>query len=80
MKVSIYSLQKVLFEGEGRLLNCKTMIGEITILNHHRLLISELVSGVIKVIDSVGKEHFFNVKGGFLEVKTGNEVRALVDC
>ena len=39
MKLSIYSLKKVLFQGEARLLNCKTIMGEITVLDNHELLL-----------------------------------------
>jgi len=79
MKLSIYSLKKILFQNEASLLNCKTEIGEITILDNHEPLISVLSSGIIKVIDKDHKEHFFSVKSGFLEVKSDNEVRCIVE-
>lgn len=79
MKLSVYSLKKVLFEGEAELLNCKTMTGEITVLNNHETFISVLTSGVAKIVDSSKKEHFFQIQSGFLEVKEGNEVRCLVN-
>lgn len=79
MKLSIYSLKKVLFEGEAELFSCNTEIGRITVLNNHQALISILTKGTAKVIDSNKKEHFFDVQSGFLEVKRGNKVRCLVD-
>lgn len=79
MHISIYSLKRVLYEDEGRAVNCKTASGEITVLNHHRPLISKLEAGVLKVIDQSGNEHFFNVKSGFLEINTANQARLLVD-
>ena len=83
MKLSIYSLKKVLFDGEAELLNCKTIMGEITILDNHETLISVLTKGTMKVVGKSfdtdrGKENFFEVESGFLEVKKGNEVRCLV--
>ena len=78
MKLSIYSLKKVLFDGEAEILNCKTAMGEITVLDNHEALISVLTKGVVKVIDSDKKENFFEVNSGFLEVKRGNKVRCLV--
>jgi len=83
MKLSVYSLKKILFQGDASLLNCKTVMGEITVLDNHETLITVLSSGVIKVVDNPPaggkKEHFFPIKSGFLEVKEGNEVRCIVD-
>lgn len=84
MKVSLYSLKKVLFQGEAQLLNCKTMAGEITILDNHDALITVLTAGVIKIVEkpfgtTQGKEHFFPIKSGFLEVHQGNEVRCIIE-
>ena len=79
MKLSVYSLKKVLFAGEASLLNCKTIMGEITILDNHETFIGVLAPGVAKIVDADKKEHFFEVISGFLEVREGNEVRCLVD-
>jgi F-type H+-transporting ATPase subunit epsilon len=79
MKLSVYSLKKVLFQGEASSLNCKTVMGEITVLDNHEPLITALASGPVKVIDASGKEQFFVIKSGFLEVKPGNEVRCIVE-
>lgn len=79
MKLSVYSLKKILFSGEASLLNCKTMIGEITVLDNHQTFIGVLKMGVMRVMDSEKKEHFFEINSGFLEVRPGNEVRCLVD-
>jgi F0F1-type ATP synthase epsilon subunit len=84
MKLSIYSLKEVLFAGEAELLNCQTMAGEITILDHHQSYIGMLKSGVLKVVEkplgaALGKEHFFPVISGFLEVRQGNEVRCMIE-
>ena len=74
MKLSIYSLKKVLFAGQASLLNCKTVMGEITVLDNHETYIGKLAAGVIKVVEkpfdsAQGKEHFFEIKSGFLEVR-----------
>ncbi|MEK7562585.1 MAG: F0F1 ATP synthase subunit epsilon [Patescibacteria group bacterium] len=92
MKLSVYSLKKILFQGEARLLNCKTVTGEITVLDNHETLITVLAPGVIRVVEinpsapfdsaqgrSSGlREHFFPINSGFLEVKENNEARVLV--
>ena len=79
MKLSIYSLKKIVFDGQARLLNCKTMVGEITVLDNHETYIGVLKSGVAKVVDEQNQEHFFEINSGFLEVREGNEVRCLVE-
>lgn len=79
MKLSIYSLKKILFQGQAQLLNVKTVTGEITVLDNHETFITVLSVGVIKVIDDKNEEQFFEIKSGFLEVKENNEVRCIVE-
>lgn len=79
MKLSIYSLQKVLFEGGAKSVNLKTTGGEITVLDHHRPLISMLAGGAITVLDNSDKTLYFEAKSGFIEVEQENSVRILVD-
>ena len=79
MHLGIYSLEKVLFRGEASLVNCPTESGEITILDHHRPLISLLKKGIVKVIDDQKKEHYVPVVSGFLEVRPGNLAKLLVE-
>ncbi len=79
MKLGVYSLQKVLFEGEAREVTCMTQSGEITVLDHHEPLITLLAKGVAKVIDADRKEHFVPVRAGFLEVDANNQAKLLVE-
>ena len=79
MKLSIYSLKKILFQGEAQLLNCKTVTGEITVLDNHETLIAILSAGVVRIVSENRKEQFFPIKSGFMEVKPGNEVRCIVE-
>ncbi len=79
MQIGVYSLEKVLFRGEAREVNCRTQSGEITILDRHEPLISLLAAGVMKVIDGAGAEHYFPVASGFLEVRPGNRARFLIE-
>ena len=78
MKLSIYSLKNILFQGQASLLNCQTLAGEITVLDNHEALISVLTKGVIR-IDVAGQDQFFEIKSGFLEIKPNNEVRCIVE-
>ena len=91
MKLSVYSLKKVLFAGEAELLNCKTAMGEITVLDNHETFIGVLKKGVMKVVEKRsqlngppsaefnGASHFFEINSGFLEVREGNEVRCIIE-
>jgi F-type H+-transporting ATPase subunit epsilon len=79
MRIEIYSLKRIVFEGEAKAVNCKTAIGQITVLDGHEPLISLLEEGSIIVTSPDGKEHHFPVKGGFLEVKATNTARFIVD-
>ncbi|RME59279.1 hypothetical protein D6779_04695 [Candidatus Parcubacteria bacterium] len=79
MTIAAYSLKKILFQGKGSALICRTAMGEITVLDQHRPLIAPLVQGVAKIIDMEGKEHFIPVRSGFLEVRPGSEVRMIIE-
>ena len=86
MKLSIYSIKTILFQGKASLLNCKTIMGEITVLDNHEALITALDAGIIRVIENnpsadsgQAKEQFFPIKSGFLEIKPENEVRCIIE-
>ncbi len=79
MKVSIYSLKKILYEGDAASVNVKTTSGEITILDHHRPLISALAAGTMTIVDAAKKEHFVPVSSGFVEVSADNRAKFIVD-
>lgn len=79
MKLSIFSLRKILFQGDARSINAKTASGEITVLDHHRPFISVLEKGVVKIVDNMNKECYIQVRSGFLEVNPENQARLLVD-
>ena len=79
MQVGIYSIEKVLFHGAAREVNCRTRSGEITILDHHEPLISILDKGVMKLIDENNQEYFFQVASGFLEVNSRDQVKILIE-
>ncbi|MGB9608815.1 MAG: F0F1 ATP synthase subunit epsilon [Minisyncoccia bacterium] len=79
MQVSIYSLKKILYDDEAKLINLKTSLGEITILDNHRPLISDILPCVLKIVDKNNQEHFFEIGHGFLEVNSLNQVKILIE-
>ena len=79
MRVAIHSLKRTLYDGEAKAVNCKTASGEITILDHHRPLISIMTPGVMKVTTPDEKEEYFPIRNGLLEVKQDNQARFIVE-
>ena len=72
-------MQRVLYQGEAESVNCMTASGEITILDHHEPLISMMKKGIMKIVDGEKKEHYIQVRSGFLEIRAGNEAKFLVE-
>lgn len=77
MKLSIISLKGAEFEGEISSLNLKTTSGEITVLDNHRPLITQLAKGQAVIIKEDGEKFCFDIESGFLEVGERNQVNLL---
>lgn len=80
MKLGVYSLHKVLFQGEAASVSLNTSVGEVTILDQHEPLISIVEKGIVKIVDRQKKETFFQVSSGFLEVDAGSQVKIMVEA
>jgi ATP synthase F1 epsilon subunit len=79
MNLRIYSLRGTLFDGVSTKLTINTTSGEITILDHHRALISTLKKGTARITDVNDSAQVVAIGGGVLEVKPNNEVTVLVN-
>jgi len=79
MLLTIASLKGKQFEGEVRSLNVPTTSGEITVLDHHRPLITLLGEGTATITAADGKEMAVPLKGGFLEMDAENHLKILID-
>lgn len=79
MKVSIFSLKNIIFQDEAQSLNCDTDSGELTILNHHEPLITNIKKGLIKILDKNSKTKYIQVEEGFLEMRSNNELRCIIE-
>lgn len=77
MKLTIAKVDEVLFKGEAASLSCKGALGDLTILPHHAPLVTPLIKGTLRVIDSDGKEIIFGITDGILEVGR-NEVTVIL--
>ncbi|PIZ75518.1 ATP synthase F1 subunit epsilon [Candidatus Peregrinibacteria bacterium CG_4_10_14_0_2_um_filter_38_24] len=78
IKLKIVTPEKVLYEGMVESVSFPTTEGEITVLPHHIPIISAVKAGELKIKVS-GKEDFFHVTRGVLEV-TGEMMTLLTDA
>jgi len=74
MQLEIITPDKVLFSGEANLVQLPGENGLFEILNNHAPMISSLAKGVIKVIDSTGSKHLFEILSGVTECKSNNVI------
>jgi len=72
MKLSIISLKGLEFEGEVSSVNLNTTSGDITVLNNHRPLITQLAKSQAVIIKEDGDKFNFDIESGFLEVGINN--------
>lgn len=79
MRLSIYSIQKTLFEGEVEKLIAKTPMGEISVLNNHIPLVSTLTGPSLAAIDKNGKKDIIAISSGIIEVRPESEVVVLAE-
>ncbi len=79
MKLTIYSLKGIEFQGEAEAFNVKTQSGEITVLDNHRPLITLLKKGTAKIINRDGSSVTKEINSGFLEVQQKSVVDALIN-
>ncbi len=77
IRLKIVTPEKILYEGMVESVSFPTTEGEITVLPHHIPIISAVKAGELKMKVS-GKEEFFHVTKGVLEVD-GNMITLLTD-
>ncbi len=79
MHLGIYTLQDTLFDGSIAQITAMTTTGEVTILDQHIPLISQLRGPLVRLVDEVGKEIIIHITSGFLEVRGEGEVIVLAE-
>lgn len=79
MKVLATNLTEILYDHEATSVVLPTKVGEITVLPHHRPLLSILGKGTAKITDQAGKTNELEIAGGFLEVTAAGTVNILLD-
>ena len=78
MKLSVFTLKGIAYDGEIISLNAKTASGEITVLDHHRPLVTILKKGELKIVGKTGEQKNIPVAEGFLEIRPDNEASAIL--
>lgn len=77
LHVTLAKIDGPVFDGDVFSVTVPGVEGEMTILPHHEALISPLKKGVITVRAESGKEDFFEIQKGTLEV-SGNQATVLM--
>ena len=67
--VDIVSAEGEIFSGDASMVYAPARMGEVGIAPRHAPLLTALKPGEVRVEDPEGKEHFFYVTGGMLEIQ-----------
>ena len=67
--VDIVSAEGEIHSGDANMVYAPARMGEVGIAPRHAPLLTALKPGEVRVEDTEGKEHFFYVTGGMLEVQ-----------
>lgn len=78
IQVDIVSAEEQIFSGEAHMVYAPAVMGEIGIAPRHTPLISPLKPGEVRLDMGNGKEEFFFISGGIIEVLP-NQVVVLSD-
>ena len=69
MHLEIITPDKKVFDGETDIVRFPGSDGSFAVLKNHAPIISTLQKGEIKIVTTDGKETYFQVNGGVVEVK-----------
>lgn len=69
IKVDIVSAEGEIYSGSASMVYAPARLGEVGIAPRHAPLLTALKPGEVRVEDTDGKEHFFYITGGMLEIQ-----------
>jgi F-type H+-transporting ATPase subunit epsilon len=69
IQVDIVSAEGEIFSGDANMVYAPARMGEVGIAPRHAPLLTALKPGEVRVEDTTGKEHFFYITGGMLEIQ-----------
>ena len=67
--VDIVSAEGEIYSGEAKMVYAPASMGEVGIAPRHAPLLTTLKPGEVRSEDTEGKEHFFYITGGMLEIQ-----------
>ena len=67
--VDIVSAEGEIYSGEAKMVYAPARMGEVGIAPRHAPLLTALKPGEVRIEDPEGKEHFFYITGGMLEIQ-----------
>ncbi len=78
IKVDIVSAEGEIHSGDAQMIFAPARMGEVGIAPRHAPLLTTLRPGEVRVADTEGKEHFYYITGGILEIQP-HRVTVLAD-
>lgn len=69
IRVDIVSAEGEIYSGDASMVYAPARMGEVGIAPRHAPLLTALKPGEVRVEDTDGKEHFFYITGGMLEIQ-----------
>jgi F-type H+-transporting ATPase subunit epsilon len=69
IQVDIVSAEGEIYSGNASMVYAPARMGEVGIAPRHAPLLTALKPGEVRVEDTDGKEHFFYITGGMLEIQ-----------
>jgi F-type H+-transporting ATPase subunit epsilon len=69
IQVDIVSAEGEIYSGDANMVYAPARMGEVGIAPRHAPLLTALKPGEVRVEDPDGKEHFFYITGGMLEIQ-----------
>jgi F0F1-type ATP synthase epsilon subunit len=79
MRIAIYSIEETLFEGEGTALIAKTPLGEISVLDNHLPMITQIMGPSVVILDNDNKKEVISIASGVLEIRPKSEAVILAE-
>lgn len=79
MKLAIYTLQSVIFEGDVMRITLPTPDGEITLLSQHTPLVAIVSPGLVRYALPNGESGAISLAGGILEMRPESEAVILAN-
>ncbi len=77
MNILVLTPEKEIYKGEITSVKVPGVSGQFEILNNHAPIVSALVEGEVRIIESNGNRKTFSIEQGFIEM-LNNEVSLLV--